>query len=220
MPPSDKPPAHADVQIAGIETPFRSFLRIDVVRFRHRLFAGGWSAERTYEVMRRGAAVAIVLYDPLRDAVVLIEQFRLAPLYAGFSPWQIEVIAGLVDHDDEPDDEVARRETREEADLAVIGELIPIQRYMPSPGATDERVMLFCGRVDAAGAGGLHGLAAEHEDIRVVVKSFAEVEAMVDAGRIDTGHTLLCLYWLIRNRDRVRREWGAAPSSPPQAGEG
>ena len=56
-------------------------------------------------------------------------------------------------------------------------------------------------------ASGVYGLAEEHENIRVVVKTFAEIEAMVDAGQIETGHTLLCLYWLLRHRDKVRRLW-------------
>ena len=78
------------------------------------------------------------------------------------------------------------------------------------PGNSDETVTLFCGRVDSTNAGGVHGVADEHEDIRVVVKTVTEVEAMVDAGQIETGHTLICLYWLLRHRDEVRREWGFA----------
>ena len=53
----------------------------------------------------------------------------------------------------------------------------------------------------------MYGLAEEHEDIRVVVKSYAEIEAMVDAGRVETGHTLICFYWLLRHRERLRRKW-------------
>src|SRR5204862_7260863 len=93
-------PSHADVRLEGIDTPFSRFLRIDVVRFRHKLFAGEWSGERVYDVLRRGEAVAIILYDPERDSVALVEQFRLPALYAGLSPWQIEPVAGLVDEDE------------------------------------------------------------------------------------------------------------------------
>ena len=200
------PPSHPDARILSIDTPFSRFLRIDVVRFRHKLFSGEWSAEREYDVLRCGEAVAIILYDPERDSVVLVEHFRLPALYAGLSPWQIEPVAGLVDKD-ESYDAVARRETEEEAGIAPIGELVPIQRYMPAPGNSDEAVMLFCGRVDARGAGGIHGLAEENEDIRVVVKTVAELEAMLLAGRIETGHTLICCHWLLRHRDRLRREW-------------
>ena len=200
------PPAHPDLAVVKAETGFSRFLQLDVVRFRHRLFSGEWSGERVYDVLRRGDAVAVLLYDPDRDSVVLVEQFRLPPLYAGFSPWQIEPVAGLVDQD-ESYEAVARRETREEADLEPIGELIAIQRYSPSPGDSDEATMLFCGRIDSRGAGGIHGLPEEHEDIRVLVKTVAEIEAMLDAGQIETGHTLICLYWLLRHRDRLRKEW-------------
>jgi ADP-ribose pyrophosphatase len=205
----DELPAHPDLDIRGQQTPFERFLRMDVFRFRHRLYGGGWSGERTYDVLRRGAAVAIVLYDPERETVVLVEQFRLPPLLAGHSPWQIETVAGLIDKD-EPAAAVAVRETAEETGLVLIGEPLPIQTYLPSPGDSDESVALFCGRVDAAGAGGIHGLADEHEDIRVVVKSLAEIEAMLDGGRIETGHTLVALYWLLRHRDELRRRWGIA----------
>jgi len=199
-------PSHPNAHIEGAETPFSRFLRVDVVRFRHRLFSGEWSAERVYDVLRRGDAVALMLYDPDRDSVVLVEQFRLPALYARLSPWQIEPVAGLVGKD-ESYEAVARRESREEAGVEPLGELIPIQRYLPSPGDSDEAVMLFCGRVDSSGAAGVHGLPEEQEDIRVVVKTMAELEAMVEAGRIETGHTLIGCYWLLRHRDRLRREW-------------
>jgi ADP-ribose diphosphatase len=203
-------PEHPDLRVIAQDIAFKRHLRLDVVRFRHRLFSGEWSGELVWDIVRRGDAVAIVLYDPERDAVVLIEQFRLAPLLAGFTPWVIEVVAGLVDHPGEAEAEVARRETAEEAGLALIGDPIPIQRYTPTPGDSDQGTMLFCGRVDSTNAGGIYGLAQENEDIRVVVTPMAEIERMVDAGEIDNGHTLVCLYWLLRHRDAVRRCWGLA----------
>jgi len=204
---SDFPP-HPDLEITGHEIGFKRHLRLDVYRFRHRLFSGAWSSERVYDVIRRGAAVAALLYDPERDAVVLVEQFRIPPLLAGYSPWVVETVAGLVDKAGESHDEVARRETKEEAGLEVIGDLIPIQRYVPMPGNSDETITLFCGRIDSAKADGIHGIVEEHEDIRVVVKPLAELAAMLDAGQIETGHTLICLYWLLRHREELRRRWG------------
>ena len=203
------PPVHPDLQIVDTRIGFERHLRVDVVRFRHRLFDGGWSGERTFDVVRRGAAVAILLYDPDRDVVVLVEQFRLAPLFAGVSPWQLECVAGLVDEGETPE-QVAARETREEADLALIGPPLPIQRFIPATGTYDETVWLFCGRVDASGAAGIHGLAEEQEELRVVVKPLAEIQAMLDRGEIESSHTVICLYWLLRQRERLRREWAVA----------
>jgi ADP-ribose pyrophosphatase len=201
-------PTHPDIEIAHAETGFQGFLRLDVVRFRQRRFTGEWSEPRRYNLLRVGAAVAVVLYDPDRDAVVLVEQVRLGALFAGTSPWQVEVAAGLAAAD-EPPAAVAIREVREETGLLPAGPLIPIQRYLPSPGVSDESVLLYCARVDSTAAGGLHGLPDEGEDIRVVVKPVAEIEALLDAGMIENGHSLIALYWLLRHRERLRRLWSA-----------
>jgi ADP-ribose pyrophosphatase len=209
---SERPPseavAHPDIEIVDATMIFERYLRIDTFRFRHRLFSGEWSAPRSYDVLRRGQAVAIVLYDPDRDSVVLVEQFRLPALLAGSSPWQLEAAAGVIDTDETPE-AVAIRETREETGLGLIGEPIVIQRYLPSAGGSDESVVLFCGRVDATLAEGVHGLPEEHEDIRVVVKTLREIEAMLDAGAIENGHTLIALYWLLRHREWLRPLWAA-----------
>ena len=200
------PPSHPDVEIAHTSTVSARHLRIDTFGFRHRLFSGEWSAERSYDMLRRGEAVAIVLYDPDRDRVVLVEQFRLPALLAGSWPWQIEAAAGLIDTEETPE-AVAVRETHEETGLALIGEPVRIQRYLSSSGNSDEGVVLFCGRVDSTAAAGVHGLPEEHEDIRVVVKTLAEVEALLDTGAIESGHTLIAPYWLLRHRDRLRHLW-------------
>ena len=57
-------------------------------------------------------------------------------------------------------------------------------------------------------ATGVHGVPAEGEDIRVMVKTLSEVEALLDAGAIENGHTLVALYWLLRRRDQLRQLWG------------
>jgi ADP-ribose pyrophosphatase len=78
--------AHPDAEVIDAANVFARYLRIDTFRFRHRLFSGEWSAVRSYDVLRRGQAVAIVLYDPDRDSVVLVEQFRLPALLGGSRP--------------------------------------------------------------------------------------------------------------------------------------
>ncbi len=195
------------LQILDRDVAYQGFFRIDRYRLRHRLFAGGWSAELTREVFERGRTVGVLLYDPARDAVVLVEQFRLPALLAGFSAWQLEIVAGLVDHDGESELDVARREAQEEANLVLAREIEPVHRFLTSPGGTTETVTLFCARVDASTAGGIHGLADEHEDIKVVVKSVREVMQLLRAGKIENVFTLAALYWLAANRPRLRRAW-------------
>jgi len=194
------------IAISERRTVYRGYFRIDHFRLRHRLFAGGWSPELSREVFLRHDAVGILLYDPARDALVLIEQFRLAAHLAGFAAWQLEIVAGIIDKE-EPPAAVARREAQEEAGLTVIGEAVPIHRFLTSPGGSTETVDLFCGRVDASAAGGIHGLADESEDIRVVVKSSEEAMRLLNAGKIENGYTLLALHWFAANRETLRRQW-------------
>jgi ADP-ribose pyrophosphatase len=208
-PPTTSLPAHPDVEFLAAETGFARHLRVEVVRFRHRLFDGGWSGEWTFDVVRRGAAVAVLLYDPERDCVVMIEQFRLGALLAGTSPWQLEPVGGMIDKGETPAATVIR-EIDEESGVPLREAPVPICRYLPSPSASDEYLHLFCGRVDSSVAAGVHGLAEESEHIRVVVKSLAEIETLLDAGAVESCHSLVALQWLLRHRERLRRLWSVA----------
>ncbi|HKW54856.1 MAG TPA: NUDIX domain-containing protein [Stellaceae bacterium] len=197
----------AAIEILDRETAYQGFFRIDRYRLRHRLYSGGWSGELAREVFERGNAAGVLLYDPARDALVLIEQFRLAAHLAGFAAWQLEIVAGIIDRPGESALDVVRREAQEEAGLTIDGEVLPIHRYLTSPGGSTETVALYCGRVDSSDAGGIHGLADEHEDIKVVVKSYDDAMALLRDGKIDNGFTIVALYWLAANRERLRRSW-------------
>jgi ADP-ribose pyrophosphatase len=190
------------------QTVYSGFFQIDRYRLRYRLFGGGWSDEVTREVFERGHAVAVLLYDANRDAVVFLEQFRIGAVAAGMAPWQTEVVAGVFDGDETPED-VARREAREEAGCEITA-LIPVARYLVSPGGTSEAIWLFCGRVDSRGVGGIHGLPHEHEDIRVTVVPFADAQRRLNAGEFQNAPVIIALQWLAAHRDDVQVLWGAS----------
>lgn len=192
-------------EILDKEVCYQGFFRLERYRLRHTLFGGGWSGELMRELLERGQAAAILLYDPERDSVVLIEQFRIGALTAPSGPWLLEIVAGIVD-EHETGEDVARREAMEEAGFAVL-DLIPICEYLVSPGGTSERIKVYCGRVDATEAGGIHGLAHEGEDIRVRVVPFAEALNMLSAGRVDSASPIIALQWLALHREDVRRRW-------------
>lgn len=59
---------------------FRGFYKLDKLRLRHELFAGGMGREISRELFVRHDAVCVLPYDPQRDEVVLIEQFRVGAL--------------------------------------------------------------------------------------------------------------------------------------------
>jgi ADP-ribose pyrophosphatase len=195
----------SDIDILEHQTVYQGYFRIDRYRLRHRKFDGGWTDPMVREVFERGHAVGVLLYDPDRDAVVLIDQFRIGAAAAGRPAWLVEVVAGIIDHG-ETDEEVARRETLEEAGC-VVTDLVRACDFLVSPGGTSESITLFCGRVASEGAGGIHGLAHEHEDIRVRVMPTDEALALLDANAIDNATTIIALAWLGRQRDSLRRRW-------------
>jgi ADP-ribose pyrophosphatase len=186
---------------------YQGFFRLERYRLRHRLFSGEWSRELVREVFERGHAAAVLPYDPVRDQVVLIEQFRIGALEAPGGPWLLEIVAGVIDAAETPE-EVIRREAIEESGCT-IQEIVPICEYLVSPGGTSERLTVFCGKVDASGVGGTHGLADEGEDTRVVVLGFAEAVAHLQAGKINAAAPIIALQWLMLNRAQLRRHWGA-----------
>ena len=196
----------AQVQVSERTTPYRGYMRLDVYRLRHHDFNGGWSIDLSREVLERGNAVAVLPYEPDRDEVVLIEQFRIGAYTAPeTSPWQIECVAGMIETHHLAE-ETAHRETEEETGLNLY-ELVPVHRYLSSPGCTSETIQMYCGRVDAAGAGGLSGVDHEGEYIRVFTVSAEEAFAMLDSGRIENGMTIIALQWLKLNRQRLLDAW-------------
>ncbi|ROL77440.1 NUDIX domain-containing protein [Pseudomonas vranovensis] len=195
----------AKVEIVDRANCYKGFYRLDKVRLRHELFAGGMGREISRELFVRHDAVCVLPYDPQRDEVVLIEQFRVGAIGKVDNPWLIELVAGLIDKDEQPE-EVAHREAEEEAGL-VFSTLWPMTRYFPSPGGSDEFVHLYLGRCSSVGAGGLHGLEEEGEDIRVKVWAFEDALQAVRDGKIANAATIIALQWLALNRAEVRGLW-------------
>lgn len=183
-------------------TLYRKYFKLDEYHVSHELFGGGSSPVFTREIFERGVVVAVLPYDPERGKVVLIEQFRAGAIEDGDGPWLIECVAGVIEQG-ESETDVALRECVEEAGCE-ISRLETISRYYVSPGGTSEHCSLFCGIVDSAGVGGIHGLAHEHEDIRVLVVDSAEAYEWLSAGKIRSSATIIALQWLRLNEARLR----------------
>ncbi|WP_318521658.1 ADP-ribose diphosphatase [Photobacterium leiognathi] len=203
---SEKPQSFGmeDVDILAKETVYQGFFKMVKYRFRHQLFAGGWSGEISREMFERGHAAALLPYDPITDDVVLIEQFRVGAMAAGCEPWQLEIVAGMIDHQDESAEDVVKREAVEEAGLTVA-ELEKVTRYLSSSGGCSEMLDIFVGTVDSTQAGGIHGLEEESEDIRVHVVSREQAYEWVESGKIENAASIIALQWLQLNYSRLQK---------------
>lgn len=192
-------------EIIDNETCYSGFFSISRLHLRHQKYNGEWSEILTREIFERGHAVALLPYDPLRDEVVLIEQFRVGALDFPGDPWLLEIVAGVIEVGESAQD-VAIREAMEEAGC-VIEHLEPVCDYLVSPGGATESTTLFCAKVSTENVGGVHGLAEEGEDIKVVVVSYEKAVALLQGGQIKSASPIIALQWLMMNRARLRREW-------------
>lgn len=195
-----------EFEILTTEVVYRGFFRLEKYRLKHALFAGGWSEELERELFRRGNCVAVLLYDPIRDEVVLIEQFRVGAILREEPAWLLEIVAGAIE-EGETAEQVAYREASEEAGCE-IQEIKVISEFYTTPGGSSEWITLFCGKVDCRDVGGIHGLDHEHEDIRVRAVSFDEAYRLLEQGKINSGIPIVAIQWLALNREKLRKEWG------------
>jgi len=190
-----------DVQVLKKEPLYKGFFQCNKYTLKHRLFSGGWSAEMQRECFERGHAVALLPYDAKNDRVVLLEQFRFGAMETQQSPWLFELVAGIIEEGEKPED-VAKREAFEEAGL-IVKSCQFILNYLVSPGGTTEQIDLFVANVDSSLAHGLHGLADEGEDIRVHVLPRETAYKWVSEGKINNAATIIALQWLELNREKL-----------------
>jgi len=193
------------VELVDHAVAFQGYFRVGRYFFRHGLYQGGQSGILKREVFERGHAAAVLPYDPLRDEIVLIRQFRAGAYVAGRHPWTWEIVAGILEGEESPE-QLIRREAVEEAALE-IRDVIPMHAVVLSPGACSETCATYLGRVDSAKAGGVYGLEAEGENILVKVLPFSEARAMLDRDEIGNALGVIALQWLALHRDEVRARW-------------
>ena len=184
---------------------YNGFFKLTQFSLQHELFSGGQSTMLMRELIDRRHAVAVLPYDPVRDEVVLVEQFRIGACEDERGPWLMEIIAGYREPG-ETTEAVALREAEEEAGC-VISELVPMYRYYSSPGGCNEQIRIYLGRTDSAHVDGIHGLDDEGEDIKVHVVSSQQAFEWLDNGRIDSAAPIIAMQWFQRHREQIRKQW-------------
>ena len=194
-----------DVIVEKKESLYEGFFKMEKITLKHRLFDGGWSQSMTREIMVRGDAVCVLLYDPKTDQTLLIEQFRVGATKSD-SPWLFEIVAGMVE-EGEKNEEVARREALEEAGVE-IGRLEYMLKFMPSPGGLVEYITMYVGEFDSTkvDTSVSFGLPEENEDIRL---HLLPAQAAIDLLKmdIDNASTIMGLQWLALNKQELQSRW-------------
>lgn len=193
-----KPDNSRQWSITSRETVYKGFYQIDSISFRHDLHDGGSTGDIQREMFVRGNVVGVIAYDPSSDRVALLEQFRIGAMHQSPDPWLMEIVAGMIDTDETPE-QVAIREAREEAGLEINNPSL-VSHYLASPGASTEEVFIYYAETDLSDVGGHHGLAEEDEDIRVVTVPAEEAFDMMDKRVIKNALSIIGLQWLKLHR--------------------
>ena len=174
------------------------YFKVEEATVSYQKFDGTMSPVVRRLDLVRGDAVAAVLFNKKRQRVILVSQFRYATLSRG-TGWMTEVIAGLIDNGETPEDAV-KREILEEAGYETET-LERIFSFYPTPGITSERVILFYAETsggDPVAKGGV--LDHEDEDIQVLELPLEDALRQVERGEIADAKTIIGLMWL---RERV-----------------
>jgi nudix-type nucleoside diphosphatase (YffH/AdpP family) len=179
---------------------FDDFFKIDELIVSHEQIDGTMSADQRRLVFERGDAVAALLLNRDRNAVVLVEQFKVPTILgrqrdhpATVDGWILETIAGMIDDKETPEAAVIR-ETMEETGYQ-IGNPKLISQFFSSPGGTSERIFLYFAEVrdcDLVAKGG----GIDDEDVKVVHMSLDGLFDRLANGALEDPKLLIAAYWL------------------------
>lgn len=183
---------------------YQGFFKIELVDYQHSLYQGGMSSEIRRELFNRGQAVVVLLYDLVKQCVVLIEQCRAGALDQAINSqddhqaWLIEPVAGMIDEGETPQ-KACEREVFEEAGI-VLNDFEYLTQFYPSPGGSSEILHLYAAQLDSDQVAEFSGLAHEVEDIRIIKLPFAQAKQALLNGEFNVASTIIGLQWLFFQR--------------------
>ncbi len=187
------------------ENIYSGFFKLNKYHLSNQLFQGGWSGHYTREIFERGHAAAVLLYDKNRDKLIFVEQFRPGAIKTESSPWLIELVAGMIEKDENPE-QVVMREAVEEAGGTIL-RLQKICEYLVSPGGSTERIWLYLGEVDSLNVAKHAGLESENEDIKIHCISSSTAFHWLEQGRLNNAMSIIAVQWFKLNYSKRDQFW-------------
>lgn len=204
LPPADR----AALTLTSRRAAHFGYFSVEAWEMSHRRHDGGQTPTITREVFVTGDAVIVLPWDPVRDRVMVVDQFRIGPAARQEAQaWMPEPIAGRIDPGETPEATVLR-EAVEEAGLTLDpARLHPGPHHYPSPGTVSEYLYAFVAEADLPDdCAGIGGLDSEAEDIRAHLLPRAELAALARAGRLASGPLTLLALWLDAEAPRLLAE--------------
>lgn len=187
--------SHQDVEIQSREILYSGFIRVEKVSLRHRLFnQTTYIAPIQRELIQRKQAAGVLIYNDQQQKFALIEQFRIGAIDDAESPWQLEIIAGVLDGDESPESCI-RRESLEESGCE-LNTLQHLFSFYPSAGACAELFHLYSAEAELPEQGGVFGMPDEGENIQLHILAYADIPTLLTNGRLKNAPVIMALQWL------------------------
>ncbi len=184
-----------DYCIEGREYVFKGFIQVEKVQLRHRLFNRQEMIPTIQrELIHRPEAAGVLIYNHQQQKFALIEQFRIGAIDDAESPWQLEIIAGVLDGDESPESCI-RRESLEESGCE-LNTLQHLFSFYPSAGACAELFHLYSAEAELPEQGGVFGMPDEGENIQLHILAYADIPTLLTNGRLKNAPVIMALQWL------------------------
>lgn len=157
-----------------------------------------------WEAVQSHDSVSILLYDPVKDAFLMVMQFR-APVFMNDSDFTFtyELCAGLIDKDASLK-QIAKEEIDEECGYDVsIENIKKITSFFTSVGVSGGRQHLFYAEIDDSiqthDGGGIHT-----EEIELCWIPREEAKAFIlDETKAKTPGLMFAIYWFFDHKDNI-----------------
>jgi len=186
---------HNDVEIQSREYAFKGFVQVEKVSLRHRLFnQTEYTSAIQRELIRRKEAAGVLIYNDQQQKFALIEQFRVGAIDDEISPWQLEIIAGVLDGDESPESCI-RRESIEESGCE-LNQIEHLFSFYPSAGACDEIFHLYVAQAALPAEGGVFGMPDEGENIQLHIIDYSDLSLLLKSNRLKNAPVIMALQWL------------------------
>lgn len=186
---------HNDVEIQSREYAFKGFVQVEKVSLRHRLFnQTEYTSAIQRELIHRKEAAGVLIYNDQQQKFALIEQFRVGAIDDEISPWQLEIIAGVLDGDESPESCI-RRESIEESGCE-LNQIKHLFSFYPSAGACDEIFHLYVAQAALPAEGGVFGMPDEGENIQLHIIDYSDLSLLLKSNRLKNAPVIMALQWL------------------------
>ncbi|WP_222984539.1 GDP-mannose pyrophosphatase NudK [Flagellimonas meishanensis] len=184
---------YGNVRNIGKELLSDNWYTLHKITFEYQREDGTWETQ-VREAYDRGNGAAILLYNCVKNTVVLTRQFRM-PTYVNGNPdgMMIEACAGLLEKNNA--EATIKKEVEEETGYKLDKVKKVFESYM-SPGSVTEILHFFIAEYEdrmKVGEGG--GAEDETEHIEVLEMSFPKALEMIRTGEIRDAKTIMLLQY-------------------------